>query len=72
LHLRNAPTKLMKNLSYGKNYRYPHDNPNGFIPNEHYFPEKLKSRHYYKPVKRGLEIKIKEKLDRLRDSENSS
>ena len=66
LHLRNAPTKLMKDLDYGKNYRYPHDSPFGFIANESYFPDQLKCREYYKPVKRGLEIKIKEKLDKLR------
>ena len=66
LHLRNAPTKLMRDLSYGQKYRYPHDDPSGFIAGENYFPEGLEMRQYYKPIDRGLEIKIKEKLDRLR------
>jgi putative ATPase len=66
LHLRNAPTQLMRSLNYGKQYRYPHDDPDGFIANENYFPEKLNATCYYKPVDRGLEIKIKEKLEYLR------
>lgn len=66
LHLRNAPTKLMKQLDYGKNYRYAHDEPDAFAKGENYFPEKMRETIYYEPVNRGLEIKIKEKLDRLR------
>ncbi|MAZ77657.1 MAG: recombination factor protein RarA [Legionellaceae bacterium] len=66
LHLRNAPTKLMKELNYGKHYRYAHDEPGAYAVGENYFPEGFRSRQYYKPVDRGLEIKIKEKLDRLR------
>ena len=66
LHLRNAPTTLMKSLGYGKNYRYPHDEPNAYIAGENYFPETLKGTQYYQPVERGLEIKIREKLNYLK------
>ncbi|OGT41508.1 MAG: recombination factor protein RarA [Gammaproteobacteria bacterium RIFCSPHIGHO2_12_FULL_40_19] len=66
LHLRNAPTKLMKQLDYGKNYRYAHDESDAFAAGETYFPEKIKQTIYYEPVNRGLEIQIKEKLDGLR------
>lgn len=66
LHLRNAPTKLMKSLDYGKTYRYAHDEPDAFAAGETYLPEALAGRHYYEPVSRGLEIRIREKLDRLR------
>lgn len=65
-HLRNAPTKLMKKLAYGKDYRYAHDEENAFAAGETYFPETLGEKHYYHPVARGLELKIKEKLDKLR------
>ncbi len=67
LHLRNAPTKLMKNLDYGKAYRYAHDEPNAYAAGEKYFPEQLGERQYYKPVARGLESKIAEKLAQLRE-----
>lgn len=66
LQLRNAPTKLMKSLDYGKGYRYAHDEENAFAPGVNYFPEALKGRRYYYPFNRGLEIKIKEKLENLR------
>ncbi|MCU7797647.1 MAG: replication-associated recombination protein A [Candidatus Thiodiazotropha sp. (ex Myrtea spinifera)] len=66
LHLRNAPTKLMKSLDYGKAYRYAHDEPNGYAAGECYMPESLADRHFYHPVDRGLEIKIAEKLAVLR------
>lgn len=69
LHLRNAPTKLMKDLEYGKEYRYDHDEENAFAQGQTYFPEKLGERVYYHPVHRGLEIKIAEKLLRLRTGE---
>ncbi len=62
IHLRNAPTKLMKQLGYGKQYRYAHDEPDAYAAGENYFPEDMKPRHYYRPTPRGLEIKIKEKL----------
>ncbi len=66
LHLRNAPTRLMKDLGYGKQYRYAHDEPNAYAAGERYFPEELGERVYYHPVQRGLEIKIAEKLAQLR------
>ncbi|MBN1684420.1 MAG: replication-associated recombination protein A [Gammaproteobacteria bacterium] len=66
LHLRNAPTKLMKKLDYGKNYRYAHDEPNAYAAGENYFPKNMKPRQYYYPVNRGLEIQIKEKLEKLK------
>jgi putative ATPase len=69
LHLRNAPTQLMRKLDYGKNYRYAHDEPNAYADGEHYFPKELKDRQYYFPVPRGLELKIAEKLARLKKSE---
>ncbi|HFD91955.1 MAG TPA: replication-associated recombination protein A [Gammaproteobacteria bacterium] len=62
LHLRNAPTKLMKNLDYGKAYRYAHDEPDAYAAGENYFPESLQKRRYYHPVPRGLEKKIADKL----------
>jgi len=65
LHLRNAPTQLMKELNHGSNYRYAHDQPGGYVAGEHYLPEALDGRRYYAPVDRGLEIKIREKMARL-------
>lgn len=69
LHLRNAPTQLMRRLHYGKNYRYAHDEPNAYADGEIYFPEELKDRQYYFPVLRGLELKISKKLALLKKSE---
>jgi putative ATPase len=66
LHLRNAPTKLMKQLDYGKNYRYAHDEEDGFAAGENYFPEGMRAPGFYRPVNRGLEMKIAEKLEQLR------
>ncbi len=66
LHLRNAPTKLMKQMGYGKRYRYAHDEENAYAAGENYFPEDMKAKQYYFPVNRGLEIKIAEKLALLR------
>lgn len=66
VHLRNAPTKLMKDLDYGKDYRYAHNEEDGFASGENYFPDELCGTRYYSPVERGLEIKIKEMLQRLR------
>ncbi len=65
LYLRNASTKLMKNLNYGEGYRYAHDEPEAYAAGEVYFPEEMPERTYYEPVQRGLEIKITEKLARL-------
>jgi len=67
VHLRNAPTKLMKELGYGKEYRYAHDEPEAYSAGESYFPETMPEMNYYQPVERGLEIKIKEKLAHLRE-----
>ena len=66
LHLRNAPTKLMKELGYAKEYRYAHNEPDAYAAGESYFPEDMREPNYYQPVNRGLEIKIAEKLSRLK------
>ena len=66
VHLRNAPTRLMKELGYGKTYRYAHDEPGAYAAGENYFPDELKGTRYYQPVDRGLEIRIREKLEHLR------
>lgn len=66
LHLRNAPTNLMKDLDYGKDYRYAHNEPDAYAAGENYFPEGLEAKQYYFPADRGLEIKIAEKLAGLR------
>ena len=65
-HLRNAPTKLMKELGYGDNYRYAHDEPDAYAAGEDYFPEGLSRREFYRPTGRGLEAKIREHLEHLR------
>ena len=65
-HLRNAPTKLMKELGYGKLYRYAHDEPNAYAAGETYLPDGMREPGWYQPTPRGLEIKIGEKLDLLR------
>ena len=67
LHLRNAPTRLMKDLGYGKEYRYAHDEEGGFAAGENYFPEGMKPPLFYRPVERGLEIRIGDKLRELRE-----
>jgi putative ATPase len=67
IHLRNAPTKLMSELGYGKEYRYAHDEPGAYAAGENYFPEAMPERAYYHPVNRGLEIQIGEKLKRLKE-----
>ena len=67
MHLRNAPTQLMKDLSYGKGYRYAHDEEGGFAAGENYLPEGMHNAGFYRPVERGLEIKIAEKLRYLRE-----
>lgn len=70
-HLRNAPTKLMKSLAIGKDYRYAHDEPEAYAAGEHYFPEEMAPRQYYAPVNRGLEIKIADKLAYLKQRDES-
>ena len=72
LHLRNAPTKLMKELGYGDEYRYAHDEPDAYAAGEDYFPEALTPRQYYQPPARGLEIKIGEKLQHLKNLDRAS
>ncbi|MET0658467.1 MAG: replication-associated recombination protein A [Steroidobacteraceae bacterium] len=66
LHLRNAPTRLMKQLGYGKNYRYAHNEPDAYAAGEKYFPDEMEPAQYYRPAPRGLEIKIAEALERRR------
>jgi len=66
LRLRNAPTRLMKQLGYGRDYRYAHDEPDAFAAGERYLPDGMPDRRYYRPVPRGLELKIGEALARLR------
>lgn len=66
MHLRNATTRLMRNLEFGKNYRYAHDEPNAYVPNENYFPDNMPKQNYYRPVNRGMEQKIIEKMAYLR------
>jgi putative ATPase len=66
MHLRNAPTPLMKQLDYGKGYRYAHDEADGFAAGERYLPDGMPAPGFYKPVRRGLEIKIADKLDELK------
>ncbi|MGQ9660099.1 MAG: replication-associated recombination protein A [Thermochromatium sp.] len=65
-HLRTAPTRLMKDLGYGRAYRYPHDEPEGYAAGETYLPEGMPEPHWYRPMPRGLEIKIAEKMARLK------
>jgi putative ATPase len=72
LHLRNAPTTLMKNLDYGAGYRYAHDEPGAYAAGENYFPEAMKDRRYYFPVERGHEDKVRQKLDYLRGLDAAS
>jgi putative ATPase len=72
LHLRNAPTTLMKDMDYGAEYRYAHDEPGAYAAGENYLPQHLKDRQYYNPVDRGLEKKIQEKLDYLRSLDEQS
>jgi putative ATPase len=72
LHLRNAPTALMKDMQHGTGYRYAHDEPEGYAAGESYFPEALQGSEYYFPVPRGLEHKIAEKLKYLRERDKTS
>ena len=71
LHLRNAPTSLMKDLDYGKDYRYAHDEEQGFAAGEQYLPDEIADEQFYTPVDRGLEIKIAEKMAYLRSLDKS-
>jgi putative ATPase len=66
MHLRNAPTGLMKDLGYGQGYRYAHDEAGGFAAGVSYWPEGMSAPQFYRPVERGLEIRIADKLRELK------
>ncbi len=66
LHLRNAPTRLMKDLGYGQGYRYAHDEPDALARGQRHFPDAMQPRNYYDPVPRGLELRVREMLERIR------
>jgi len=72
IHLRNAPTRLMKEMGHGKAYRYAHDEPDGYAAGEHYFPDDMAAQRYYQPVDRGLETRIRERLNTLRELDRQS
>ena len=72
LHIRNAPTKLMKNLGYGKDYRYAHDEEDAYAAGENYLPEGMERPNWYRPTDRGLEAKIRDKLLHLRERDEKS
>lgn len=72
IHLRNAPTKLMKSMEYGAEYRYAHDEPGGYAAGENYLPEAIANTRFYQPVERGLELKIQEKLAHFRALDQQS
>src|SRR5262249_28852805 len=72
LRLRNAPTKLMKGLGYGKGYRYAHDEDDAYAAGEHYFPDDMPDVRWYEPTERGLEAKIREKLASLREQDKKA
>jgi len=67
LHIRNAPTALMKNLGYGKGYRYAHDEPDAYSAGQTYLPEGMPALEWYKPTERGLELKIKQRIEQLKN-----
>ncbi len=66
IHLRNAPTQLLREEGHGKGYRYAHDEPEGYAAGEHYFPDSMPAKTFYRPTDRGLEARIREKLGHLR------
>ena len=72
MHIRNAPTRLMKNLGMGKDYRYAHNEEEGYAAGESYFPDGMKRPDWYQPTDRGLEVKIREKLAHLRELDGKS
>jgi putative ATPase len=71
LHLRNAPTKLMKSLGHGRDYRYAHDEADAYAAGERYLPDEMPDRRYYFPVPRGFEIRIAEAIERRRAQDES-
>ena len=72
MHIRNAPTTLMKDMGYGAEYQYAHDHDDAFVPGENYLPKALADQTFYEPVNRGMEIQIGEKLNRLRQANRDS
>ncbi|HYC35226.1 MAG TPA: replication-associated recombination protein A [Usitatibacter sp.] len=72
LHIRNAPTKLLKNLGHGKDYRYAHDEHEGYAAGENYFPEGMQRPSWYRPTGRGLEAKIRERMEHLRSLDEAA
>jgi putative ATPase len=72
MHIRNAPTNMMKDMGYGDSYQYAHDHQEAFVPGESYVPEALANQTFYQPVNRGMEIQIGEKLARLREANRQS
>lgn len=72
MHLRNAPTSLMKDMDYGAEYRYAHDEPGAYAPGENYLPEEFSRTQFYCPTDRGLEGRIREKLDAFRQLDSNS
>ena len=72
IHLRNAPTRLMKELGYGHAYRYAHDEPEAYAAGENYLPEGMREARFYQPTPRGLEAKIGEKLAHLRELDRAA
>jgi len=71
-HLRNAPTKLMRELGYGKEYRYAHDEPDAYAAGERYLPEGMRDPKLYEPTTRGLEARIAERMEELRELDQAS
>ena len=71
-HLRNAPTRLMKDLGYGRDYRYAHDETDGYAAGENYFPDGMAQPHFYQPTERGLEAKIRARLAELRERDDAT
>ena len=72
MHLRNAPTRLMKELGHGQHYRYAHDEPDAYAAGQSYLPEGMKEPQWYQPVPRGLEIQIADKLAQLRQRDSEA
>ncbi len=71
-HLRNAPTRLMKQLGYGAEYRYAHDEPDAYAAGERYLPDGMRDVRFYEPTARGLEGRIRERLDELRERDEQA
>ena len=72
MHLRNAPTALMRGMGHGQGYRYAHDEADGFAAGERYWPDDVVAQAFYQPVDRGLEIRIGEKLQSLRERNDAA